>query len=181
MGLLRYKFQDERKRFETTSQNNSSIHIATSAAKPLTVRRSYPQQLVLPASNITPLTRTPSNGLSRLIKNFVDQLDPSIDISVQLVGNFGQFLTQVPSRLGTNNALDAAADLFIALYTRQRSRLLKPDSAVLIKHSRALHSLQTCLNDPVLAHASETLCAVMLLLITKVMVHIGNTTEFRFH
>ena len=99
-------------------------------------------------------------------------MDPSIDISVSLLANFGGFLTLVPRRLGTNEALDAAADVFIAAYTRHRSGLLRPDSTVLIKHSRALSALNKCLSDPVIAHESETLCAVMIIQLAQVHPHI---------
>ena len=114
------------------------------------------------------IARIPSNDMTRLTQVFVDSMDPSLDISVQLVSNFGGFLTLVPRRLGTNEALDAAADALITAYTRYRSDHKMADSVFLTKHSLALKALHGCLSDPIKAHSSETLCAVMLLLLCQV-------------
>ena len=122
-------------------------------------------QKALPANG---LTRSPSNSLTQLTLAFVDKVNPSIDVSFQLVGNFGAFLREVPRRLGTNESLDAASDLLVTAYTRYCAGHIEPDGEVLVKHSRALSALSTCLNDPVTAHSSETLCSIMLLLICQV-------------
>lgn len=98
----------------------------------------------------------------------VNTIDPSLDISVQLAGNLCGFLHLVPSRLGTNKALDAATDALVTAYTNYRSGHRKADNIVLCKHSRALNELSSCLNDPVTAYSSETLCAIMLLLTCQV-------------
>ena len=109
-----------------------------------------------------------SNALSRLTLSYTDKIDPSIDISMQLVGNFGGFLTLIPPRLGRNESLDAAADVLISAYAHFRTGSLHPSSEVLIKHSRACSALGRCLNDPARASDSETLACVYLILICEV-------------
>ena len=127
------------------------------------------EQKTLPPSGIL---RSPSNGLTRLSLAFVCNVDPSIDINVQLVWNFGAFLREVPRRLGTNEALDAASDALVTAYTWYTSSSVGyriPDTEALTKHSLALNALRNCLDDPVKAHSSETLCAIMLLQICQVL------------
>ena len=117
----------------------------------------------------TPLTstpaRSPSNGLTQLTAAFVSNIDISIDINIQLVWNFGVFLREVPRRLGVNEALDTASDALITAYTWYTGSRDSPIShmEVLFKYSRTLKALRLCLNDPVKAHSSETLCSIMLI------------------
>lgn len=114
------------------------------------------------------MARAPSNQLARLTQAFVSQISLTIDISHQLTGNFGGFLLEVPRRLGTNEALDAAADTLITAHARYCIGQLSPNTEILVKHSRALNALRMCLNDPAKARSSETLCSVMLLSICEV-------------
>lgn len=73
----------------------------------------------------------------------------------------------VPCRLGINGALDAAVDALVTTHMGfSCSREISVES--LVKYSRALGALRKCLDDPILAVASETLCAVSLLLIIQV-------------
>ena len=87
---------------------------------------------------------------------------------MQLVGNFGGFLTLVPARLGRNEALDAAADMLVSAYGHFRLGNVVPSTQVLVKYSRAIKALGRCLNDPVKAISSETLASTWLLLISQV-------------
>ena len=121
-------------------------------------------------------THTPCNSLTRLTSAFAKKIDSTVDIRVQLPWNFGPFLEEVPRRLGTNEALDAASDALITAYTGFCAGEVAPSPEVLGKHSRALNSLRRCLDDPVKAHSSETLCAIMMLLIHQVR---GMTNTWR--
>lgn len=132
-------------------------------------RREQRQQAVTLRSKPKGVPQIPYNSLDRLTEALVNTIDPSLDISVQLTGNLCGFLHLVPSRLGTNKALDAATDALVTAYTNYRSGHRKADSIVLSKHSRALNALSSCLNDPVTAYSSETLCAIMLLLTCQVV------------
>lgn len=109
-----------------------------------------------------------SNKLTSLIAAFIGKVSPLIDIRYQLLGNFGGFLEDIPCRLGTSEALDAASDVLVTAHSRFCMGHLEPNSEVLRKYSRALKSLRHSLNDPVQAQSSETLGAVMLLMICQV-------------
>ena len=129
-----------------------------------------PTQTLEQSFSTAVIPRSPSNQLTNLTQSFISVLAPSLDISVQLVGNFGGFLFYVPSRLGANPSLDAAADLLVTAHRRYCcAGHPDPNPQLIVKHSRALSALSMCLNDPVQASSSETLCAVMLLLICQVI------------
>ena len=112
----------------------------------------------------------PSNDLTRLTSAFVSNIDSSIDIKIQLPWNFGPFLEEVPKRLGSNMALDAASETLVAAYSRFCTGNIGPDNTVLLKYQRTLSALRHCLTDPVKAHSSESLCAIMILLMIQVRV-----------
>lgn len=84
--------------------------------------------------------------------------------------NFGGFLSDVPRRLGVNAALDAATDAFVIAANNFRAGRRGPDEMVLKKHANAIHALRTCLDHPPTAHASETLCAIQMIMIYQVSV-----------
>lgn len=102
-----------------------------------------------------------------MISAFVDSVNPSYDIRFQLSWNFGGFLVDVPRRLGTSAALDAAADALAASHARFCVGS-SPDQSLLAKHSRALRALRYDLNDCIKARSTETLCAIMILMIVQV-------------
>lgn len=162
-GQQRYKFQDEGRKFVRHHSNTDTIKPTSSKA----LRSNNPQQqqhlINVYTSQSRAVPRVPYSNLDRLTHALVDTMDPSLDISILLDSNLCGFLNLIPSRLGTNDSLDAATDALVTAYTRYRSGHRVADSTVLVKHSRALNTLSKCLNDPVKAHSSETLCAVMLL------------------
>ena len=121
------------------------------------------------------LLQVPSNDLSRLTLAFISKVSWTIDISHQLVGNFGMYLLEIPKRLGMNNALDAAADLLVTTHIRYCAGYRSLDTETLVKNSRALKALGENLDNPVYAHSSETLCAVMVLSICQVGVQLVLT------
>ncbi|KAI9842413.1 MAG: hypothetical protein M1837_007158 [Sclerophora amabilis] len=107
--------------------------------------------------------------MTKLASALVNRIDPTTDIRYQLVWNFGGYLAYIPSRLGTNPALDAASDALVAAHTSYCSSAhLLPECEHLVKYSHALNVLRDALEDPVKAHSSETLCAIMLLMIVQV-------------
>lgn len=109
-----------------------------------------------------------ANQLTRLIAAFASKIDASADINIQLPWNFGDFLSDIPRRLGTNDALDAAAQALVTSYTHFVAGDATATPDVLIAHSNALSALRRCLDDPVVAYSSETLCSTMVLLIVQV-------------
>ena len=118
-----------------------------------------------------------ANRLTRLIAAFVSKIDASADIRIQLPWNFGDFLSDVPRRLGTNEALDAASDALVTSYTNFIAGHVVATPDVLIKHSNALSALRRCLGDPVKAYSSETLCSTMILMIVQVCTDCDPTSH----
>ena len=163
-GQQRYKFQDESQKLALRNKPSDSSRSSSSQSIITTI--SDRQSHNVPSAPV--VLHQPTNALDKLTISFIDNLSPSLDISIQLLGNFGGFLAYVPSRLGRNAALDTAADVLVAAYTRYRSHGCNPTSEVLVKHSRALNALRKSLGDPVQATSSETLGAVMVLLLCQV-------------
>lgn len=110
----------------------------------------------------------PSNEKSHLTSALITLLDPSVGIEVNLLFNFGGFIIDIPRRLGSNAALDATSDAFVASFTGFRSGRREPDTKVLRLHGKALKALRSCLEERTTAQASETLCAIQLIMIYQV-------------
>ncbi|KAI9723213.1 MAG: hypothetical protein M1812_001095 [Candelaria pacifica] len=121
-------------------------------------------------SSAAQLSRNPSNSMTTLASALVYKVDPNIDIRYQLVKNFGPYLIDIPRRLGINPALDAASDALVFAHTSFCSTFLpRSEYKLLTKYSYALKVLRNTLNDPVQAQSSETLCAIMVLMIVQVL------------
>lgn len=80
---------------------------------------------------------------------------------------YGGYLTLIPRRLGLNEALDTAVDAMVTTHA-SFSSCKEVTIKSLTKYSRALGALRRCLDDPVTASSSETLCAVSVLLLVQV-------------
>jgi hypothetical protein len=105
-----------------------------------------------------------SNDVTMLISAFSSLLeieDPRFNISI-----YGPFIEDIPKRLGTNEALDAAALAFVAAFPWLHTRQLSLETYH--KFTHALKALRVCLNDPVRAGTPETLCAVYMTMICQV-------------
>ncbi len=109
-----------------------------------------------------------ANKLTRLVASFTFNIDENADIRIQLPWNFGTFLTDVPRRLGYNEALDAACEVLVAAYANFVAGRVVGSADVVMKHSNALSALRRCLDDPIKAYSSETLCSTMILIIVQV-------------
>ncbi len=114
----------------------------------------------------------PSNEQTVFVHAFTHgiKLNLGSDLRYSLTWAYGGYFLDVPKRLGTSDALDAAA---VALSTAHL-RYLSPESGqkvtteALTRYSHALHVLRVSLDDPVEACTTNTLCAVYLLLICQV-------------
>ena len=112
---------------------------------------------------VSPAT-SPSNGLSRLIDGFASMLDVSevgIDISI-----YGPFFEDIPRRLGTNEALDSAAQAFVTSFPCVRTREVTGE--MYKSCNTAITKLILALNDPEKNRQPETLCAVYMTMIFQV-------------
>ncbi|KAE8352197.1 hypothetical protein BDV28DRAFT_5255 [Aspergillus coremiiformis] len=112
------------------------------------------------------LSIQPSNALTVLGQAFVRAIHPSMDIRWNLAWVYGGFLTDIPARLGTNEALDTATDAVVCMHS-DFCATRKMSVQALGKYGRALNTLHSYLDDPVKASSTDTLCAVTLLLLCQ--------------
>ncbi|KAK4936104.1 hypothetical protein LTR10_022948 [Elasticomyces elasticus] len=110
----------------------------------------------------------------RLVNVFTDKIKPNAGIRYNISWTFGGYLDHVPARLGENEALDTATDAFMVGMRRFPNPTSGIDltSIMLEKYTSALAALRNCLDNPAIARAPETLCAVLLLL---------NCQQFMWH
>jgi hypothetical protein len=145
-GTQRYKFKEE---------------LGTSIAS-FTSRSTTPGSV--PAS--------PANQLMVLANGLINAIKWSTDLRFNLVWSYGIFLTEVPPRLGNNEALDTAVEALVDAHSTACC-LRKPTTGNLVIYSKALNKLKSCLDDPAQATSTETLAAVMILLICQVGTYIS--------
>jgi len=113
------------------------------------------------------LIQSPQNELNLLIGAMVPAIRRSTDFKNSLFWTYGDFLEDVPRRLGLNEALDASAAVLVSAHADFCSNgLITPQT--LGKYSQGLQKLRICLDHPVQASSTETLCAVMILIICQV-------------
>lgn len=164
LGQQRYKFMND-----TQSSDSDSV-------TPNSPRRARPSSQVSRERSTQASAATPvvfwslSNDHTRRVGAFVDKIKPSTGVKFNLAWTFGNYLVDVPARLGTNDALDKAADAVLTALERfsfsgtpgqMTPRMLE-------KYTLALAALRTSLDDSVAAKSCETLCAIMLLLMCQV-------------
>jgi hypothetical protein len=148
-GSVQHKFRISHK--DTATQKRSS-------------RRSSSSTLSPPRS---PFLRQPSpsqhHELARALINTTTTGNSGVRMSV-----FGPFIREVPSRIGHNPALDAAAAVLVNAHT---SLVHKKTSMEIVSpqlYLRAIKTLQTCLEDPQQGMSANTLCASVLLSLVEV-------------
>jgi hypothetical protein len=81
---------------------------------------------------------------------------------------FGPFIREVPSRLGHNQALDAAAAVLVNAHTSLVHKRTALEMVSPQLYLRAIKTLQTCLEDPQQGMSANTLCASVLLSLVEV-------------
>ncbi|EXJ71589.1 uncharacterized protein A1O5_05397 [Cladophialophora psammophila CBS 110553] len=110
------------------------------------------------------LTRILSNDTTQLVNAFTDKIKPTLGVQHNLAWTYGDYLSYVPARLGANEVLDSATDTFLTAVATLSDPLSAHSSPVLLeKYGRTLASLRKCLDDPIKAKTSETLCAILFL------------------
>lgn len=117
------------------------------------------------ASSVRSLSRTPSNETTLTLNEFIHKLEVK-DIRFDLVWAYGALLREIPKRLGTNSALDAAVSAMTTTAADLASGYKSPEA--LVRYGHALTALRTCLDNPVTAQSSSTLCAIYLIWICQV-------------
>jgi hypothetical protein len=113
---------------------------------------------------------TPSSQKTLLTQSLVRHLEASHDLRYHLTWVYGTFIEDIPRRIGSNEALDAAVMALMRAHSSLAVHRGTPPVACsdsLSKYSRALKTLRIYLDDPIKAREAETLCAVMILLICQ--------------
>ena len=161
LGLRRFKFQDESDKVIAIHTSNQKQEEEKSLVKARNASKGHIGSIVF---------RTPSSALTRLTAAYIQGIDPHADISFHLPWNFGPFLEDVPRHLGANDSLDAAADAVAAAYSSIRLQIRpSKDTYSLRKYSKALRILAEALAIPETATATETLCAIKMLIVFEAM------------
>lgn len=114
-----------------------------------------------PFSKLSPV---PSNASTQLASAFIHKLQV-LDLRYGF-WVYGNFLEDIPRRLGNNSALDNAVDLLTTtssvLYTKTVSVEMQQ------KYLEALGALRTTLEGSAEVEAADILCAVHLVIISQV-------------
>ncbi|CAG7968232.1 unnamed protein product [Penicillium salamii] len=152
-GQQRYKFKQEH-RFSSHSNQDQIIKFDSSSSS----GKSTPPFEI-------PQT-CPGNNITFLTGSFVGAIKRTNDLRYNLWWSFGIFLEEVPRRIGTNEALDRAVDALATAHASFCSRRSVSIEA-LSKYSSALKTLRIYLDDPIQAISSNTLCAVMILMLCQ--------------
>lgn len=109
-----------------------------------------------------------SNDETRVAAAYVDVAAPASNIVYSFSLAFGDFLTHIPRRLGTSDALDAAARAFTTVTASYRNGTSVCNEQALQDHVEALRALRTSLDCSATAGASQTLCAAQLIMTYEV-------------
>ncbi|KAL6240331.1 hypothetical protein RBB50_012769 [Rhinocladiella similis] len=110
------------------------------------------------------ICRSPSNEITRLSSSLVEQIGVD-DPRYNLILACGQFLEDIPRRLGCNSTLDAAVDVFTASVPYVLTRRQSPQ--MFRKYGIALRELRTILGNPATSRTASTLCAIYLIWICE--------------
>ena len=154
---------------ETTNHSRGRGPISTST----TIVRTASSTPDHEAPLVRRISRGPSNSQTILAMTLIDKvhLTKDSDLRYNLTWAFGNFIQEVPRRLGKNAALDAAATSLALSHVRYSTGRRDAAPEELKAYINALKVLRNCLDDPEVARDVNTLCAVMLLLFAQVDIH----------
>jgi hypothetical protein len=163
-GAKRFKWQ-----IETTDRSRTKGSTKTS----ITIVRTTSSTPAYDMPLVRQICRSPSNSQTVLTMALIDKvhLTKDSDLRYNLTWAFGNFIQDVPRRLGKNAALDAAATSLALTHVRFSTGRKDAVPEELKAYINSLSVLRDCLNDPVIARDANTLCAVMLLLFCQVSFH----------
>lgn len=149
-GQLRYKWKDQTDlQVERSSKKAQTRASGSGSGSP---------------SSIASLVSNRDTARSGAFVSLLDINDPSYDLAC-----YGPWFKDLPRRLGTNAALDAAVEAMVGFYPHLRRHDQSSLSrGSVVRYVNALQALRTCLNDPQSANKPETLCAIYVLMICQV-------------
>lgn len=122
---------------------------------------------------------TPSSD--KLTCALVGKLSETDDLRYHIAWTYGDYIRDIPKRIGRNNALDTAVAALVGLHSALR---LKRESQISIpievlqKYAHAIKTLREYLDIPARARESETLCAVSLLLICSTYLGMNGSRTY---
>ncbi|KAJ5287482.1 hypothetical protein N7478_003168 [Penicillium angulare] len=200
-GKQRYKFQEEKrckssmqpdaKAVKRSSQSPSTSSLSSNTSQSpssspgaITNASEFVFKIVIPTKPEKMQIRlppespvlNPSNALSPLAIRFIHTISRTTHFRYNLWWTFGTFLEDVPRRLGTNEALDRSIEALTAAHSGFCG--IERNGATveaLTKYSQALRTLRVYLDDGVHSQSSNTLCAVMVLLVCQAF--LGQTSQ----
>lgn len=117
-----------------------------------------------PSYSTTALVHLPSNAATTVASALVAALEVR-DLRYDLTC-YGPFLTELPRRLGSDEALDAAVAAITAAYSKIYTGRRSLD--MLTKYGHALTTLRKSLDDRAKAMSVNTLCAIYLVMVCQV-------------
>lgn len=139
---------------------------------PAAVKQPAPKRQDKPVTDrknaVRRISVNPISGVALVAQQLVAAVKPQTSLRYNLMWAYGGFLVLVPRRLGVNEALDTAVDALVTTH-KSFASCKRVTLGSLTKYSRALNALTRCLDDPVTASSSETLCAVSVLLLVQVI------------
>lgn len=106
----------------------------------------------------------PSNQLTIMTSKFLAALrvtDPRFDLTI-----YGDFMRDIPRRLGSSRALEAAVYALTAAVASIPKN--QPSTEVVKSYGQSLQSVRSCLMDPAQRKSPDTLCAVYLIIVLQV-------------
>ncbi|KFY02305.1 hypothetical protein O988_02232 [Pseudogymnoascus sp. VKM F-3808] len=166
-GQQRYKFKEQngtQNAIAIPRRTKEQNGTGTTIIMPQRTKEEYTSFDMIDVLKTVP--HTPSSKLTLATDEFVGTIKMSTSVRYNLVYWYGEFLKDIPARLGRNGALDTAVEALTAAHS-SFCLYHRATPEALVKYSTALRTLRFYLDDPVKASSSETLCAVMLLLICQ--------------
>ncbi|KAI9688033.1 MAG: hypothetical protein M1820_010311 [Bogoriella megaspora] len=148
-GQKRYVFVDQRGPNDTQSESFAGQ-----------CRKLYDEKYALA------ITRIPPTAHVDLVNSFVDIIKPSTNARFNLSWVFGPYLNLVPQRLGRDKALDSS----VKALTKAHNTFCTdqtPTKEGLTAYSEALAAIRDTMHDPNKASTSETMCAILLVMICQ--------------
>ncbi|GAB7363316.1 hypothetical protein MBLNU230_g3597t1 [Neophaeotheca triangularis] len=154
-GERRYKFQIR------TSGPKSTLLKVTSSASSSTATPDFVHACVLSY----PPANSQSTFCARIISTV--KFDLGTDLRYSLAWSSGNTLSEIPKRLGTNPALDAAMKGIVTCHEDLLTRPGELSQRGLRQYMHSLKVLSKTLDDPALATSPSTLAAIYVLMLTQ--------------
>lgn len=199
-----FQFRDENSRFGISTAQHSSLtsrsddkgswHTELNVISTKSSHGSLVQKLQLIKSrSVTPNSRLPSPSPYAISPSLSpsDELVYSLTHALEITAKgyrlqyLGGFVSDIPSRMGQNAALDAAVACLLQSHHQLLHGAAPSSHSCLevtmlpsLEYMNALRTLQEVIEHPVLGTSSETLCATILMSYYEVRISISAANVF---